>query len=332
MPRPRKPPRLYLDPVRREWVIRDGGRFIRTRCAQADTTSAERVLREYLGDKHKPKAGPDPLIVDVLLLYAQEHVPTIRSHSYLHCVEKLAEWWGDKRVSAITETNCRAYVKGRARFSGRLHLEVLRAALGYWHRSRNGPLGVLPHIFLPPKAEPRERWLTRNELARLLWAARRNLYLRRFILLGIYTGTRSGAIFDLQWSWIDLERGHMRRRAPGEAERATKRRPPVRLGKRILAHLRRWKRIDGKVSSYVVHKHGQPIKFHMYPSWRAACAAAGLDRSVTPHTLRHTRATVLMQKGIDVWQASGHLGMSPATLQNTYGHHHPDWQGDAAEA
>jgi integrase len=70
----------------------------------------------------------------------------------------------------------------------------------------------------------------------------------------------------------------------------------------------------------------------MYPSWRAARDAAGLDRSVTPHTLRHTRATVLMQKGIDVWQASGHLGMSVATLQSTYGHHHPDWQGDAAEA
>jgi integrase len=51
---------------------------------------------------------------------------------------------------------------------------------------------------------------------------------------------------------------------------------------------------------------------------------------VTPHTLRHTRATWLMQSGVDRWQAAGHLGMSVEMLERNYGHHHPDYQKQAA--
>jgi hypothetical protein len=39
-----------------------------------------------------------------------------------------------------------------------------------------------------------------------------------------------------------------------------------------------------------------------------------------------------MQAGGDVWQIAGFLGMTVEMLQERYGHHHPDYQGDAARA
>jgi hypothetical protein len=39
-----------------------------------------------------------------------------------------------------------------------------------------------------------------------------------------------------------------------------------------------------------------------------------------------------MQAGVDKWVASGFLAMSMETLERVYGHHHPDYQGEAAEA
>lgn len=60
-------------------------------------------------------------------------------------------------------------------------------------------------------------------------------------------------------------------------------------------------------------------------------AVAGLGPEVTPHTLRHTAATWLMQSGADLWDAAGFLGMSVATLERVYGHHHPDHQRTAVE-
>src|SRR5207244_641339 len=103
---------------------------------------------------------------------------------------------------------------------------------------------------------------------------------------------RSGAIVNLQWEWIDLDRGLMRRRAEGDAE-TKKRTPPVRMGKKLTRLLRHWKRIDGDRSNWVCHYDGRPV-LKMRRSWAAAIAQAGLGKDVTPHTLRHTRATWLM--------------------------------------
>jgi len=39
-----------------------------------------------------------------------------------------------------------------------------------------------------------------------------------------------------------------------------------------------------------------------------------------------------MQAGTDIYQAAGYLGMSADTLLEVYGHHHPDFQKEAARA
>lgn len=49
------------------------------------------------------------------------------------------------------------------------------------------------------------------------------------------------------------------------------------------------------------------------------------------HTLRHTRATWLMQRGVDADRAAAHLGMSRQQNERAYAKHHPDFQKDAAE-
>jgi integrase len=97
----------------------------------------------------------------------------------------------------------------------------------------------------------------------------------------------------------------------------------------LLAHLRRWKRL-GIAKHAVVEWNGRPIA-SVRTSFEAAAKAAGIDRHITPHILRHTAATWAMQRGSDVWAAAGWLGMSPELLERVYGHHHPDFQLDVAE-
>jgi integrase len=213
-------------------------------------------------------------------------------------------------------------------------------------------------LTLPPKGPPRDRWLTRAEAARLIWAcwryrehqtvyrgrqrgqlvqtAKRPLqHLARFILIGLYTGTRASAIAsaspyrNLGHSFVDLDQGIYYRLAIGR--RATnKRQTPAPLPPRLLAHMRRWVR-RGIVTSHFVEWQGAPVK-SVKTAFKHAVNLAGLWGKVTPHTLRHTAATWLMQRGVPIWQAAGYLGMSAAMIERTYGHHHPDYMRGAAAA
>jgi len=81
----------------------------------------------------------------------------------------------------------------------------------------------------------------------------------------------------------------------------------------------------------VVHYHGEPIKKERR-AWHTARARAGLGPEVTPHVMRHTAATWLMQRRCDLWEAAGFLGMTPEMLRDVYGHHHPDFQKEVANA
>jgi integrase len=160
----------------------------------------------------------------------------------------------------------------------------------------------------------------------------------RFILIGIYTGTRAGAIAAASpiraegRSFVDLDHGIFYRLAQGK--RATnKRQPPAPVPSRLLAHMRRWQRL-GLVGSHFVEFNGRPI-VSVKTAFSRAVHLAGLSTDsgkIVPHTLRHTAATWLMQRGVPVWQAAGYLGMSAETLDRVYGHHSPDHLKGAADA
>jgi integrase len=382
MPRPAKGARLWLRPEKRNtdgtirrravWVIRDGPRKISTGCAAEDRASAERALGAHLADKYRPNRGggrhpAEILIADVLAIYLTDVAPRhARENETKQRVLTLDAWWGDRTLAEVNGTNCRAYVEYRsaqpwksakpeatgrtARMvtaaAARRELEDLRAAIN--HHRREGLCSEIVSVGLPPRGEARERWLTRSEAARLLWAAWRarqvmrdkqtrravGQHIARFILVGLYTGTRSAAICGaalmptIGKGHVDLDRGVFYRRAIGRRQ-TKKRQPPVKLPPRLLAHMRRWARLRLSKKS-VVEWNGRPIE-SVRKGFTATVRTAGLV-DVTPHILRHTCATWLMQKGVNLWDAAGFLGMTVQQLEQGYGHHHPDYQESAVAA
>jgi integrase len=273
------------------------------------------------------------MIAEVLAVYGAEvapHKKTARNISYN--IGNLLKWWGDKKTSDINTKACRAYAATKTASGAGSDIKVLRSAVMHWH-AEYGPLNAVPIFWKPAENPPKERWLTRSEAARLLWTARRYEHLRRMILLGLYTGSRPGVILSLRWDQIDFKAGYMSRTRQGVTQDKRKRAPKVKLGRRIMSHLKRWKRIDGDATivcrfSDVWHP-GERAVIDPHSTWRKVVTAAKLP-GVTRHTLRHTRATWMMQAGVPIWEAAGFLGMTVKTLERVYGHHSPDHQETAA--
>lgn len=246
-------------------------------------------------------------------------------------IGNLSNYWATRKVAEINAATCKEYAKGRPPVAARRDLETLRAAVNHWDRHIHG-LERKPTIILPDRPAARTRNLHRADIARLLWAGRRTHHLVRFILLGFYTGSRAGALLDLSWDWIDLKRGIMHRREPGSADGKTKRRPPLKLGRRIAAHLHRWRKMDverheGGLGNVIHYNGGKVIKLRR--SWATACRRAKVDAS--PHDLRRTRATILMSRGLNPETIAQSLGMSDEILRSTYTQYDPDWQKDIAD-
>jgi integrase len=267
----------------------------------------------------------------VLSLYSDDVLSGKLSEAHvLYDIAKLTKWWGTKCVSEINSQTTKEYFASRKGVvPARRELSFLNAAVRYWHVER-GPLKFLPIIKLPPKPAARTHWITREQAAAFLWQARKWPHLRRFFIIGWYTGSRRSVIAGLRWSMVDLKTGIMLRKPPGSQLARNKQAPPVRMGRRLMSHMKRWKRLDGKGAENVIHFKGKPIKRPLR-TWEMARKAAKLPTYVTPHILRHTRATNLMKAGVQSWEAAKALGMTVAVLESTYGHHHPSWQKGAAE-
>lgn len=241
----------------------------------------------------------------------------------------LLPFWASRTCDAVKGSTCRAYVNARgvSASTTRRELGVLQAAMNYVHRE--GMLIYAPAVTLPEHGASRDQWLTRDDAAKLLMAARqgRNHTLARLILIGLYTGTRPGAIMRLRWvpsldsGWIDLENGILHR--AGAAERQTKkRRGDCRLPCHLLAHLRRW-----SGGEWVVSYRGRPIH-DIGKALDEACKRAGIDR-ITPHVLKHTAVTWAFQGGMTLEDAADFFSTTTATLERVYRQHSPMHQSRA---
>ena len=246
--------------------------------------------------------------------------------------------------------------------TARRDLAILNAVLAMALKAEK--ISRRPTFDLPESAPAKERWLTHGEAARLLMGAlgfvmvsssdlttrtvrwrvwRReasavNRHVARFIVIGLYTGTRHRAICRLGFAphpnggHFDLTNGVMYRRALGTAQ-SKKRTPPIRLDPYLTVFVRRWQRMTN--SPYVIHYRDAGARPRMGVreegefdgldeiggGFRLACQRAGLGPDVTPHVLRHTCVTWLLQRGWSVWDVAGYVGMSPAIVENVYGHH-----------
>ncbi len=340
MPKRNSGARLEWRDERKVWEIQwyERGQCRRRSTGTDDRRQADRQLAAHIiaepQDKTRPRDPSERLIAEVLTAYGEGRGVAVTDTERLgYAIKALIPFWGSLSVGDINETLCRAYCsnRGKAANTVRRELTVLRAAVNFDYE--NGRLTRPVAVWLPERGESKDRWLTRNEAASLLRAARRDprsrWHLPLFIMLGLYTAARKEAILSLRWPQVDLVRGRIDLNPPGR-ERTSKGRPMIPIPRKLGLFLR-YARRHGTDLGHVVTYQGAAVA-NIKHAFATACRNAGLE-NVTPHTLRHTSATWMTAAGVPFPEIARYLGHSDSrTTEAIYAHHAADYLNGARDA
>jgi integrase len=272
---------------------------------QPDTVTVATVLHQYQDEKGiggPSEKANDQAIRGFVSFYGKDM--------------KVADLTPSKHIAY--EKHCRTKFKHKASSINKRR-NVLRAALN--HAKKNGVLMVVPHVpvlSLPPR---KERYLTRDEAAWMIREARRRKlwHLVLFIRIALYTAARHSAILELTWDRVDLEKGLIDFRDPDQPE-TKKRRPHAPANDRLIRLLRAVYKV--RQGDHVIMHRGKPIGL-IRKSFMDVARAVKL-KGVSPHTLKHTSITWMLQNKITPWQVAGITATSVDTIIRIYGHHVQD--------
>lgn len=265
-------------------------------------------------------------IADLWPAYVRERkLAGAKSERWAPTWKALAPHFGYRLGRAITKQDCHDYYEarkalGKADSTVRTELELLRACL----RGRYGTLA--PALWVPPASAPRDRYLTRAELTKLL-SHIETPHVRLFVILAVTTGARMSAILDAKWSQVDLERGTINYKPAGRHE-TNKRRPVVPLNSRALDALKEAQR--GAMTDYVIEWSGRKVA-SVKKAIRMAAVRSGVPCS--PHVFRHTAGVWMAEADVPMSKIAQYLGhTSTRVTEAVYARFSPSFMRDASEA
>lgn len=236
--------------------------------------------------------------------------------------------FGHYRPDQITTDLCRSYAKQRMDSGisqGAVHTELghLRSAMTFAERNRM--ITAAPHIERPAKPTPKERFLTKDEVLRLIDNADAP-HIGLAIHLLFATAGRVGAVLDLTWDRVDMDRGTINLRL--DDARTRKGRAIVPINKGLMAALQHAR--DAALSDHVIEWGGKRVA-SIRKGFEGAVRRARL-RDVTLHTIRHSAAVAMVSSGIPITQVAQYLGHSNTAITfSTYGRFAPGHLTEAAE-
>lgn len=255
----------------------------------------------------------------------------VAKHRTLVCIGHLRRHLGADQVASLGVTACEKYQADRRKDPPRpvsdptirRELSILAAAINHATKRKRVVFNT-KDLWLPPASNPRDRWLTYAELDHLRTvAARESQVVADFVEVAYYTASRARAVETLSLFQVDLPRGQIALGKPDEV-RTKKRRPTVPIDEELRPTVERLLSeaiADGR--TYLLPPVGRRSDRRILETFKRVARAAGLE-GVTPHVLRHSRATHLLQRGASIWEVAKLLGDTVATVDRVYGHHCTD--------
>jgi len=322
-------------------VNRIGGRYRWRKVGNVDVHTAKRCLKMFVSESALGKYGIKEARPITLKEYSmKEYLPWSKYNKALKSYKSeeiscmhLNEYFGDELLSNIDTYLIDKYKTHRSKLVGgrtiNIELTCLNQMLNKaveWKYLDVKPVATIKKVKMKKK-EP--RYLTREELERLMLNA--NPWLRPFITVAVMTGMRAGEISHLKWSHIDYSRMIIKVAINNEHSTKDNSEREIPINKSLykcLEYLReKWinpstmqelQRQPHQREYVFCNEEGKPIMC-FYKSFKRAARRAGLPDAKI-HSLRHTFASQLAQRGANRFAIRDLMGHSILKTTEIYAH------------
>ena len=303
-----------------------------------DKKNAESFLHSFKAKKDEKQEFPkiSNILLSNFAAEYKEYIRKVHSTKYLKkavvpSFNRLMDFLPDKNLDLITTRDIDQFISSvyvKAKYAASLYHRTLKAAFKkavIWNYIKESPFDKIKS---PKVIQSHPLFISEAEFV-LILSKTENQLLRDIFNVGFYTGMRLNEILNLRWTWIDHHNGLITVKNSIEFNTKNKKDRIIPIHPRVKNIL--IKRYNADRNQFLFYRipgiklNGEFIS----KKFKKAVRAAGLDEQYHFHTLRHSFASNLVQRGVNLYAVKELLGHSNIKTTQIYSHLQSDTLSNA---
>lgn len=259
-----------------------------------------------------------------------EYIKPTKSQSYLRSIKlsfkMLIAFTGDlplKRLELHTIDKFITHTFARTPRGASLYYRTLKAAFSkavLWNYISENPL---KKIKSPKVSKAFPVFISETELKAILENTK-DAYLKDLFFTAFYTGMRLGELVNMKWSWVDLNQNQITAQCSDTFTTKSKKERLIPFNSNLKTiFVNRFPKLFNINNDEYVFSKIPGIKFNedfISKKFKDSVRAAKLDERIHFHTLRHSFASLLVQRGVSLYVVKELLGHEALLTTQIYSH------------
>jgi integrase/recombinase XerD len=258
-----------------------------------------------------------------------EYVEPVKSKKYIYSIsysfKYFIDYAGDIELDKIETRTVDKFINAtftRTQRGAHLYYRTLKAALNKAVEWNYISINPFTKIKFPKISKSFPIFISEDELLIIL-ANTQYEHLKDIFTVAFYTGLRLGELVNMRWNWLDFLQNQITVKCSDEFQTKSKKERIVPMSEKVRAILfKRYNMYLHNLDEIVFYsRRGKRLyQESISKQFKKIVRNANLNDKIHFHTLRHSFASLLVQKGVSLYVVKELLGHEDLATTQIYSH------------